>query len=377
MKLFKTFIGALLAGFSIGLGGVAFLSIGDRVVGAAVFTVGLFTVCTFGLNLFTGKVCYVFRNDRQYALALPVIWLGNLAGTGLTAACMALTRSAPALSEKAMALCQTKLEDGFGSLFFLGILCNVFIYIAVEGFLNNPHELGKYLSLVFGVMGFILCGTEHCVADMFYFWMAGAWSLRAAECVLIITLGNCVGGVLFPVLRDLQNKEFSAIKLSTRTVTALGLLLAIEIVLSRFLSISAWNIKIGFSFVPIVLAAVLYGPIPAALVAALGDFLGALLFPIGPYFPGFTLTAFLTGLTFGLFLYRRSDLLRAVCAVLIAQPGLSLLLNSLWISVLYGSPYAPLLVTRLPQTAILSAAELVVILAILHRGKLISALKER
>ena len=166
-------------------------------------------------------------------------------------------------------------------------------------------------------------------------------------------------------------------ELTPRTVTALGLLLAIEIVLSRFLSISAWNIKIGFSFVPIVLAAMLYGPIPAALVAALGDFLGALLFPIGPYFPGFTLTAFLTGLTFGLFLYRRGNLLRAVCAVLIAQPGLSLLLNSLWISVLYGSPYAPLLVTRLPQTAILSAAELVVILAILHRGKLISALKER
>ena len=55
-------------------------------------------------------------------------------------------------------------------------------------------------------MGFILCGTEHCVADMFYFWMAGAWNGRAILCVLIITLGNCLGGVLLPLLRTVQKK---------------------------------------------------------------------------------------------------------------------------------------------------------------------------
>ena len=206
MKTLKTFVGAVLAGISIGLGGLVFLAVDNKVIGAALFTVGLFTVCTFGLNLFTGKVCYVFQNNRDYALALPVIWLGNLAGTGLTAGCAALTRSAPALAEKAMTLCTTKASDGLLSLFFLGILCNIFIYIAVEGFKNNPHELGKYLSLLFGVMVFILCGTEHCVADMFYFWMAGAWSGRTILCVLVITLGNCVGGVLLPLLRGVQNR---------------------------------------------------------------------------------------------------------------------------------------------------------------------------
>ena len=98
-----------------------------------------------------------------------------------------------------------KLGDGLMSLFFLGVLCNIFIYIAVEGFKNAPHDAGRYLALIFGVMGFILCGTEHCVADMFYFWMAGAWGGRAAACVLVITLGNCAGGVLFPLLRAFQN----------------------------------------------------------------------------------------------------------------------------------------------------------------------------
>ena len=143
----------------------------------------------------------MFQNDAEYALSLPLIWLGNLAGAGITALFASLTRNSAALQEKAMALCQVKLNDGLLSLFFLGVLCNIFIYIAVEGYRSNPHELGKYLSLFLGVMVFILAGTEHCVADTFYFWMAGAWSGRAILCILVISLGNAAGGVLLPLLR--------------------------------------------------------------------------------------------------------------------------------------------------------------------------------
>ncbi|MCR4724259.1 MAG: formate/nitrite transporter family protein [Clostridia bacterium] len=207
MNYGKTFIGAVLAGIAIGLGGLVFLSVDNKVIGSFLFTIGLFTVCTMGFNLFTGKVCYTFQNDTAYKIGLPVIWLGNLAGTGLTAGCAWMTRVAPAVSEKAMGLCQTKLGDSYVSLFFLGILCNIFIYIGVEGYKSNPHEIGKYLALIFGVMVFILCGTEHCVADMFYFWMAGAWSSQAVIRLLVITLGNAVGGVLLPLLRGLQNKK--------------------------------------------------------------------------------------------------------------------------------------------------------------------------
>ena len=87
------------------------------------------------------------------------------------------------------------------------------------------------------------------------------------------------------------------------TLTLMGLLTAVEIVLSRFLSISAWNTKIGFAFVPVVIAAILLGPYRAGIVAALADFLGAVLFPIGAYFPGFTLTAFFMGVIYGLLLH--------------------------------------------------------------------------
>ena len=151
-------------------------------------------------------------------------------------------------------------------------------------------------------------------------------------------------------------------KIPVRTIVYLGVLTALEIVLNRFLSINAWNLKIGFSFVPVAAAAMLFGPVPAGIVAALGDFLGAVLFPIGPYFPGFTLTAFLTGVVYGLFLWKKRDWLRILGAVAVQQLILSLLLNSLWISVLYSSPYQALLATRSVQCAILIPVQFIVLL---------------
>ena len=155
-------------------------------------------------------------------------------------------------------------------------------------------------------------------------------------------------------------------KFNTRTLSLAALLTALEIVLSRFLSISAWNTKIGFAFVPVVLAALLLGPLWAGAVAALADFLGAILFPVGAFFPGFTLTAFLMGLCYGLFLHRKQNLPRILGAVAVHQLVLSLLLNTFWISVLYGSPFGPLLLSRLPQCAMLAAVQLALIPALVR-----------
>ena len=202
MRRVWLFLSGILAGICIGLGGTVFLSLDNRVLGALFFTVGLFTICTQGLHLYTGKVCYVFQRDKIYAANLPLIWLGNLAGTVILGLLVQATRSADNLVARAQSVCAAKLGDSWLSLFLLGVLCNIFIYIAVEGFSQNPHQIGKYLSLFFGVMVFILCGYEHCVADMFYFTMAGAWSVDAFLRLIVITLGNAAGGVLFPLARQ-------------------------------------------------------------------------------------------------------------------------------------------------------------------------------
>lgn len=192
-----------MAGIAIALGGTVFLSVDNKIIGAVAFTVGLFCVCTMGFSLFTGKVCYALDNDKAYAANLIIIWLGNFAGTFLTAWVLSLTRVAPTISEKATALAETKLSDGLLSIFILAIFCNIMIYIAVDGFNNNPHELGKYLALFFGVVVFILCGFEHCIANMFYFSVAGAWSARTLLYVLVMTAGNAVGGLILPTLRKI------------------------------------------------------------------------------------------------------------------------------------------------------------------------------
>lgn len=154
-------------------------------------------------------------------------------------------------------------------------------------------------------------------------------------------------------------------KPNTKMMVTMGVLLATEIVLTRFVSFTTWNMRIGFGFVPVVLTAILFGMVPAAIVAALGDFLGALLFPVGPYFPGFTLTAALTGLTFGFFLYKKNSVVNTALAVGIVQFVLGLLLNTWWIHVLYGSPFAALLATRVVQAALLTVVQFATIRVLL------------
>lgn len=200
MNRLKTLVYGILGGVCISLGGTVFLSLDNRVVGAMLFTVGLFVIVTQGFNLFTGKVCYIFERDLSYALDVVVIWVGNLLGCLAMGALILATRCS-GVAEKAVALAATKLSDGLLSIFILSVLCNVMIFIAVDGFNRGAHELGKYLSLFFGVMVFILCGFEHCVANMFYFTVAGAWSGKAIVYLLVMTLGNAVGGVIFPLAR--------------------------------------------------------------------------------------------------------------------------------------------------------------------------------
>lgn len=146
-------------------------------------------------------------------------------------------------------------------------------------------------------------------------------------------------------------------KLNIKTLVMIALMVALHVVLSRFLSFNIWSNKIGFSFVPVFVAAYLYGPLVAGLVGGLGDFLGAILFPIGPYFPGFTLTCVIGGVVFGLLLHKKQTVPRLLGATLINQLVLGLLVNTLWISILYGSPFGGLMLTRIVQCVILLPVE--------------------
>ena len=79
--------------------------------------------------------------------------------------------------------------------FLDGIFCGFCIALAVKGY-AKAEGVGKYLTVVLGVMMFILCGAEHCVADMFYLVLGQGEALSTIIFLLVVTAGNTVGGAL-------------------------------------------------------------------------------------------------------------------------------------------------------------------------------------
>ena len=80
------------------------------------------------------------------------------------------------------------------------------MYLAVNGYKVVKDPLGKYLSVFLGVIVFILCGFEHSVANMYYFSVAFIINGKSLLYLLIMILGNAVGGVIFPLCDKLKNR---------------------------------------------------------------------------------------------------------------------------------------------------------------------------
>lgn len=146
----------------------------------------------------------------------------------------------------------------------------------------------------------------------------------------------------------------------TKKIILSAMLLAVLIVLSRFVSIKTEILVISLSFIPIIMSAIWLGPKYSTMIALLGDFLGAILFPFGPYFPGFTLSAAISGLIYGLFLHNGSKalsnkklLIRLIISNLIVLGGINIFLTSFWIHLLYGKAYFAVMAGRVVTQVIM------------------------
>lgn len=187
---------AILAGILIGMGGTVYLS-NPGPLGAFLFALGLFVICTRGYNLFTGKVGYSL--DKSIAKNLPVIWIGNFIGTLLVA--LAIKYSCPHLSTEG--LVAGKITSPYFVMFIKGIFCGILMFLAVDTYKKHNSDVFGLFGIVVPVAVFILCGFNHCIADMFYISMH-KWSIDALIYILIVTLGNSVGGLLLPLLEKIK-----------------------------------------------------------------------------------------------------------------------------------------------------------------------------
>lgn len=128
------------------------------------------------------------------------------------------------------------------------------------------------------------------------------------------------------------------------------------------------NLRLMFSFLLLALSGSICGPVVTMLVGFVSDVLGAVLFPSGAFFPGYTLTAIVTALLFGLFLYRqRITVLRLFLCRLCVNLFANVLLNSIWSSILVGKAYVYFLGKSIVKNAIMLPIE-VVLLALLFRA---------
>ena len=142
------------------------------------------------------------------------------------------------------------------------------------------------------------------------------------------------------------------------SLVILALMIGLNIVLSRFVSIKAMNFKISFTFLTIVLSAYFYGYYGAIMVALFGDLLGALLFPIGPYNPLLTLTSIMCAVVYAYFLYKK-DLSNKniILACLINRFIISLFINTTIISLMYNLSFKATFITRSYSSTVMFVVE--------------------
>ena len=199
-------IKSILAGIMIGIGGTIYLSIDNKIVGSILFAIGLFIIVVYSFNLYTGKIGYLINNfNKKYIRELIITLIGNFIGTFFVGFILKYTRIYTMISEKAKTLADIKLNDTLISILILSFFCGILMYLAVNTY-KEVKDIGKYLAVFLGVIVFILCGFEHCIANMYYFSVSSTWSLNTLLYLLVMILGNSLGGILIPLCNKVIKK---------------------------------------------------------------------------------------------------------------------------------------------------------------------------
>ena len=149
-------------------------------------------------------------------------------------------------------------------------------------------------------------------------------------------------------------KDSAAELKNVRNLCTVGMLMALSAVLNMVSTINIGQfIHIGLSWIPIVLIDAMFGPVTGAISAAALDIINYAIRPDGAFFPGFTIGAMLSAFIYGLFLYRQQKgIVRIAAAEGVVTILNNLLLNTLWLSILYGQAFKALLIPRIVKNLI-------------------------
>ena len=192
---------SVLSGIMIAFGCSVYLScVGKELgwLGAFLFSAGLFTICEYGFNLYTGKVGYIALRfkDLKYLRLVFLILVLNLLTTFVLG--ILIGKNFEAVRIVALKIYSSKFQMPSWKLFLSGILCGILMYLAVD-----TWKRGAKIGCFIYVPLFILCGFDHSIANSFYNGAAlgeHTFTLQNLVIILDVVLGNAVGGMLFPLL---------------------------------------------------------------------------------------------------------------------------------------------------------------------------------
>lgn len=174
-----------------------------------------------------------------------------------------------------------------------------------------------------------------------------------------------------------MNSSFVS-RLSVRNIVLMGLLIALNIVVSKFLSFGIWSVRISFTFVIVFFMSYWFGPLLGAIGAACADIVGTLIFGgLGGYFAGFTVSAFLGALVYGILFYKKDiTLVRIIIAVLINIFLVDALMNTYWISLLYHANFWAIFPMRFIKELLMIPVQIILLYAI-GKNKTLAGLVKR
>ena len=216
----KMLVLGMLAGAYIGFGanvfvlataagGDPFQSMVAKLIGAALFPVGLMMVILCGAELFTGNnlLTLALMDKKITAGKMPknwvIVYIGNLIGSILLAFVLAKSGLfADAAGERAMAIAASKTSIPFMPAVLRGIGCNVLVVLACWLQAGAKDMIGKIFAIWFPIMMFVFAGFEHSVANMTYIPLGiflGAdvsWGAFFLANLVPVTIGNLIGGAV-------------------------------------------------------------------------------------------------------------------------------------------------------------------------------------
>lgn len=205
----------------------------QRVAGGCIFPIGLMMIVLVGGELFTGDCLMIMGCvHKKYRVidvirVLVIVYFSNMIGSVIMAGLVSMSGqfgyTNGLMGAFTIKVAMGKVSMDFGTAFVSGILCNIFVCLAVLMAAAAKDVTGKLFACFFPILAFIVSGYEHCVANMYYIpagiFAAGneAFAERAVseygytaeqlarlnwgEFMLTnqipVTLGNIVGGMIF------------------------------------------------------------------------------------------------------------------------------------------------------------------------------------